>query len=177
MIKLWLFVEGRDEKRFIDGVFGSLLINKYGKYEFIEYPGLNLEQRMTLVRGFEAKGQNYIFLSDTDPYDCLLKKKEEIIRQIKAKKKPQISIVNFEIESWYLGGLCEEKCKQLRIPFVPDVEVINKEEFKKYAIKSGHSIKELKLIIIEKYDINIALQRSKSFSYFMRNYLNKRVLL
>jgi hypothetical protein len=78
-------------------------------------------------------------------------------------------IVVKEIESWYLAGLDEKACRELRIRCFDNTDSITKEDFKHIYSNSIHSRRpeiDFYLNIIENYDIDTAKKKNTTFRYF-----------
>ena len=84
--------------------------------------------------------------------------------------KIKIIVVVKEIESWYLAGLDNKVCKQLKIKNFPNTEKVTKEEFNSLIPKKFTSRIDFMLEILKNFSIEIAKKKNTSFRYFVEKY-------
>ena len=85
--------------------------------------------------------------------------------------KDKIIVVIKEIESWYLAGLDNEVCRQLKINNFADTDNVTKEKFNALIPKKFTSRIDFMLEILKNFSIEIAKQKNNSFRYFVEKYV------
>lgn len=110
---------------------------------------------------------DYIFAHDIDNTVSTTNKKIEIKHMLKNIDEDKIFIVIKEIESWYLAGLSNEKCKILKIPIVNNTDEITKESFNSMMPDNFDSRIAFMIEILKNFSIKIAIRKNKSFKYFI----------
>ena len=79
-------------------------------------------------------------------------------------------VVIKEIESWYLAGLDNEVCRQLKINNFADTDNVTKEKFNALIPKKFTSRIDFMSEILKYFSIEIAKQKNNSFQYFVEKY-------
>lgn len=130
---LFIFVEGPDDKRFIERVIEPRIADKIDETNYIEYE----EREKEWVKNMIARAASsdspeeleYIFLTDRNGSKSIEQKKKEIVDDYPEIDKNKIKVVVIEIESWYFAGLTKETCKELEIPYFQDTSDKDKQDF------------------------------------------------
>ena len=84
--------------------------------------------------------------------------------------KSKIIVVIKEIESWYLAGLDNKVCRQLKINNFADTDNVTKEKFNALIPKKFTSRIDFMSEILKYFSIEIAKQKNNSFQYFVEKY-------
>lgn len=165
---LFIFIEGKHDKIFVDHILLNYLLNKESILVYsIPYSNKSPSK---INREIKSKANNYLFLSDLDRNQtpCITSKKELKLNRYCNLDSNRIIIVKEEIESWFLAGIDSSinQFKHFNIP--PNTDLITKEDFDK--ILKEHSIDNKINFLIEvskDYNIELASKRNSSFNYFL----------
>lgn len=176
MNNLFIFVEGDDDKHFVEKILTKLFLSKLINIIPICYQKKrNIEIIKHIHRIRLTKNQDYILLSDFDfQYPCITSRKNKRINEFSNENYDcldldKIFIVKLEIESWYISGIDNslDQFKDFDIP--DDTENISKETFDNQLKNSQFSSKLDLLIEISKfYNYKLAISRNKSLKYFLK---------
>lgn len=169
--RLYVWVEGLDDKRFFEKVLIPSLKAQYEYVQIIEYAEMRKKEINNYIKSIKAmEGADYIFLADIDNFPCVTKRKEKIKSEYKNILSNKIIVVVKEIESWYLAGLNGQACKKMRIKNCSQTDSITKEKFNSLIPKKFTSRLNFMLEILARFSIDVAEQKNKSFKYFMAKY-------
>ena len=69
--KLYIWVEGDDDKRFFNGVIKSKFIKKYDSVEIVRYAHLKREKIDNFLKSIKAMSANYIYVADINNAPCV----------------------------------------------------------------------------------------------------------
>jgi len=173
--ELFIFVEGVDDKRFIDTIILPFL-DKKGNYSFIkviEYASLSHHAiRIILNTTTHKATQDYIFVCDmdgiTDPNASISKRKEkESEKYGNSLDIKKTFVVKEEIESWYYAGITTTKLTELELPFFQNTETLTKEEFEKMIPKTFISPNDFMVEILKEYVLDEGKEKNASLNYFI----------
>jgi len=167
---LFIFVEGDDDERFFNRILSPKLQEKYDSVKIIRYATMKREKVDNFIKSIKAMGANYIYLTDINDSPCIIAKKREIQSKYKNIDDDKVVIVVKEIESWYLAGLDDKACKQLKVNNFANTEYVTKEKFNVLIPKKFTSRIDFMSEILKHFSIEIAKQKNKSFRYFVENY-------
>ena len=167
---LFIFVEGNDDERFFNRILSPKLQEKYDTVMIIKYATMEKEKVNEFIKSIKAMGAEYIYVTDIDNSPCVTAKKEKIQKKHPNIGKDKIIVVIKEIESWYLAGLDNEVCKQLKIYNFTNTDNVTKEEFNDMIIKKFTSRIDSMLEILKNFSIEIAKRKNNSFRYFVENH-------
>ena len=168
MNTLFVFIEGKHDKIFVDYVLSDYL-SKEKSLSVCPIPYAK-KSPSTINRELKSKSDHYLFLSDLDSAEtpCISSKKDLRTKKYGNLDSNRIIIVKEEIESWFFAGI-DSKIGQFKNFNVPDdTDSITKEDFdemlNEYSIDNKNSF----LIEIGKnFNIKLAAQRNTSFKYFL----------
>ena len=171
--KLYIWVEGDDDKRFFNGVIKSKFIKKYDSVEIVRYAHLKREKIDNFLKSIKAMSANYIYVADINNAPCVTDKKEKIQKEFKNIDSDRIIVVIKEIESWYLAGSDDVISRKFGVRPFNITNTVTKEQFndmfsKKFASRIDFMIEILKCFSIEK-----AKEKNRSFRYFIEKYFCK----
>jgi len=167
---LFIWVEGDDDERFFNGILSPKLQRKYGTIKIIRYAKMKKEKVDNFIRSIKAMGAEYIYLTDINDSPCVTAKKEEMQKKYQNIDKDKIIVVIREIESWYLAGLDNKACKQLKIKNFANTDNVTKEKFNALIPERFTSRIDFMSEILKNFSIEIAKQKNNSFQYFVEKY-------
>ncbi|HEY9691855.1 MAG TPA: hypothetical protein V6D15_06605 [Oculatellaceae cyanobacterium] len=173
--RLFIWVEGRDDERFINQVICPLLNKKYNYIKIIKYAEETQIWRDNVFRSILQMQAEYIFVADINSAKCITDKKSKLQKLYKNLDANKIIVVSNEIESWYLSGLDESLYKKVGIStYHNNTEQITKEKFcglipKKFQKSQIDFMQE----ILNVFNVEIAQERNKSFKYFFDKYIKE----
>jgi len=168
---LFIWVEGDDDERFFNKILSPKFQKKYGTVKIIRYATMKKEKVDNFVRSIKAMGADYIYLTDINDSPCITAKKEETQSKYKNIDNDKMIVVIREIESWYLAGLDNKVCKQLKIDNFANTEYVTKEKFNALIPKKFISKIDFMSEILKNFSIEIAKRKNNSFRYFVENYV------
>lgn len=171
MDKVFIFVEGSNDMRFIENIIQPFFIDKKLINIFpIPYQQKKKKNIKKTISTYLAHNHNFIFLSDLDSdfYHCITSRKEKRQQEYSTLPLENIVIVKDEIESWYLAGI-EDSINEIYDINIPEnTENISKEDFEKILENSNVDSKIAFFNEIPKYyNIDLAIKRNNSLKYFI----------
>ena len=167
---LFIWVEGDDDERFFNKILSPKFQKKYGNVKIIKYAAMKKEKVDNFIRSIKAMRADYIYLTDINDSPCVTAKKEETQNKYPNIDKDKIIVVIKEIESWYLAGLDNKACKQLKIKNFTNTDNVTKEKFNALIPKKFTSRIDFMSEILKNFSIEIAKQKNNSFQYFVERY-------
>lgn len=178
MNDLFIFIEGVDDKRFVEWVLIDFFNeNKSIILHPIPYQNKPPIKTIKKIKQISAsENEDYIFLSDLDShsYECITSRKNKRIKEFHKKSysdldSKKIFIVIEEIESWYISGINTElsQFKDLTIP--ENTDEFTKEQLNELIENSDFPNRISFLMeIVKNYDLSLAIKRNTSFEYFIK---------
>lgn len=170
MNNIRIFVEGKDDKRFIDNILTPYVLSS-NKITVIP---IQYAQKIPIIvdkniQTLVAKNQDYIFLGDYDSSQiCITSKKDDFIEKFNHLDSDFIFIVKDEIESWFVSGIDTdlEEFSEFEIP--ENTEYVTKEMFDEMW-KNSHfdSRIDFMMEISKSFNFDLAISRNNSFRYFI----------
>lgn len=167
---LFIWVEGDDDERFFDKILKPKLQEKYDVVKIIRYAAMKRERVDNFIKNIKAMGADYIYLTDINDSPCITAKKGETQSKYKNIDNGKMIVVVKEVESWYLAGLDNNVCKQLKIGNFANTDNVTKEKFKALIPKEFTSRIDFMSEILKNFSIEIAKQKNNSFQYFVEKY-------
>jgi hypothetical protein len=167
---LYIIVEGNDDERFFDIILKPVFEERDIYVTLVKY-SKNWKKARRFIRSIQRRNVDYIYIEDIDNAPCITGRKQKIKEKIENIDEAKIIIVVKEIESWYLAGLDENACRQLRIPNLGTTDNIFKERFIGLKPKKFVSTIDFMLEILKFFDIETAKHKNESFRYFCGKYL------
>ena len=167
--KLFIWVEGPDDERFVSEIIKPILEKKYNLVQVRKYACSKREKVRNFLRSISVMG-DCIFLTDINRAPCVTKKKTDIARKFKNTNKDKIVVVIKEIESWYLAGLNEATSKKLKVSPPDTTNDVTKEQFNKLIPKRFESRIDFMVESLKYFSIKTAKTKNKSFKYFVTKY-------
>lgn len=166
--EIYFFVEGLDDERFIRMIVASLIDKKH-RCSLHQYSGMSKKKIKDFLNSIKAMNYaDYFFLRDINSSSCITKKKSDL-RDVYTNRldENRIIVVIKEIESWYLAGLDDKKCKELGIKPFRDTDSITKEQFNDIIPPKFDSRIDFMAEVLKRFSIETAKSKNKSFQYFM----------
>jgi len=168
--RLFIWVEGEDDKRFFEKIIEPKLRKKYNFAETRCYAALKKEKIDNFLKSIKAMGADYIYVTDINNSPCVTAKKQETQSKFRNIDKERIIVVIKEIESWYLAGLGNTEAERFKIPIFSVTDTITKEQFNSSIPKTFDSRIDFLLEILKIFSIEISKQKNRSFRHFMEEY-------
>ena len=165
--RLFIWVEGPDDKRFFDELIKPIFEKKYNLVEVREYAELKREKIDNFLRSIKAMNADYFYVTDINQAPCITAKKEKVRGKFKNLDEDRIIVVIKEIESWYLAGLDDANSRKFRISSFRKTDGITKEQFNVLIPKNFDSRIDFMFEILKCFSTEIAKQKNKSFRYFL----------
>lgn len=179
MTNLFVFVEGDDDKRFVE----MILIKFFSKHKTMYLTPIPYQKKPNIktikhIKKIQSTNGKYIFLSDLDShsYNCITSRKNKRINEFHHDEYEDLNpnnifIVVEEIESWYISGVNNslEQFKGITIP--QNTETFTKEELDELIENSKFTSKiDFLMEICNEYDFTLAVKRNNSFKYFLKKF-------
>ena len=76
--KLFIWVEGSDDKRFFEKVVRRLIDHKYDCVKVIPYSQMTKNKMKAWFRSISCMGADYIYVADRDDFPCVSSRKQSI---------------------------------------------------------------------------------------------------
>ena len=164
---LFVFVEGPDDERFINGIFGK------NNIKIIKYAVEKKEYINNYIRSVKSMPNcDYVIIGDID-LKSLDEKKREILLQFPACETDKIIVSIAEVESWYFAGLDEESAKRIKVKYTHNTEGITKERFEMLIPQKIGRINFM-IEILKKYNIDEAILRNNSLKFLVDYFVTKK---
>ena len=168
--ELYIIFEGNDDERFLKNIINPIL-EKRGTYPILVPRAKKWRKARQLISSLTRRNIDYIYMEDINHVPSIEAKKGKIIEKIENVDKEKIVIVVKEIESWYLAGLNDNVCKQLRIPSLRETDNVFKEHLINMKPKRFTSTIDFMWEILKCFDAETAKRKNESFRYFCGKYL------
>lgn len=169
--RLFILIEGNDDERFFNKVVKNKFENDYDLVMPWQYSQKTSRKIKSFIRSINAMGAEYIFAVDLhENMPCISEKKQEIMSRINNIDQNKVIVVKKEIEGWYLAGLDNACCMNLRIPTFSNTDNISKEQFKHLKPTRFESTIDFMKELLKRYSIIVAKQKNSSFRYFTEKY-------
>jgi len=166
--RLWVLLEGNDDERFFEKVVKPMFENTYDFVRSWRYAQKKSTKAKDFLRAIKSMGSDYFVWGDINSVPCVTAKRERLLGHYnQILDVENIIVVIREIESWYLAGLDDKNCKEFGIRTFKKTDNVTKEEFDKIIPKKFESRIDFMVEILKRFSIRTALQKNKSFSYFM----------
>jgi hypothetical protein len=172
--RLFIWVEGDDDKDFFERIIKPIFEKKYDWIAFIRYAQMPTKKRIKFLESIKSKSMNadYIYIADiNNQTPCVTLRKQKIHAELKNIDKDKIIVVIMEIENWYLAGLDDTNAKNLKIPIHVNTDTITKEQFNRL-IPKKFDRRDFMLEILNCFSIRVAKQKNRSFKYFVEKYIS-----
>ena len=172
MKNLFVFVEGKEDIVFVKRVLYNIFIQNSINIIPISYQRTRNHEVKNLIKTAKAD-HDYVLLSDLDShtYPCITSRKDQRIKELDGEiTSDKIIIVAEELESWCLAGIDTsiEEYNEFVIP--ESTDGITKEDFDKILSNTSFNKNKLLNFLSFNFDSDLAIQRNKSFKYFLEKY-------
>lgn len=165
-----IFVEGPDDEKFINMVFGEIINAIYGSYKIIRHSKMSNKKIRKYIQSIKANGMNYLFIADQDGNKS---KKDDILKKFSFLDVENVFISVYEIESWIIAGINNRLIKKYHISNIIDTQKIDKEKFNNMIPKNIYRNMFISEILNE-YNMQNAVDRNVSFKEFYEYLQNKK---
>lgn len=174
--RLFLWVEGADDKRFMENVVIPRFEEEYDFVKIIEYAKEKIEWRENFLRSIVCMEGDYIFFHDNDTV-CFITDKENLLNTHAQLDTEEVLIVIKEIESWYLAGVPQEFANEVGVSLPPRTDVVTKEQFNNLIPQTFDSRIDFMQEVLKHFDVVEAQRRNTSFEYFVNKHLASKGIL
>ncbi|MCK5564786.1 MAG: hypothetical protein KAJ07_06030 [Planctomycetes bacterium] len=167
--KLYFFVEGSDDTRFVENVLKPILSSRFDHLAVVEYA----QRPLKIIKSFlvsinSMQDSGYYYMRDINSSPCVTSKRDDIVSSFGNRiDENRIVIVIKEIEGWYLAGLDETAAKELGVKQFGTTDSMTKENLEHMMPTRFDSRKDFMIEILKRFDIDVAKQKNNSFNYFM----------
>jgi len=168
--RLFIWVEGEDDKRFFQSILEPKLWEKYDLVETRCYATLKKGKIDNFLKSIKAMEADYIYVTDINSFPCITAKKQETQSKLRNIEGDKIIVVIKQIKSWYLAGLGNKEAERFKIPIFSVTDTITKERFNELIPKEFGSRIDFMLEILKIFSIELATQKNRSFGYFIQKY-------
>ena len=168
--RLYVLVEGLDDKRFFEGIMKPLLEEKHDSVIVREYAQRRPLKVRKFIQAIKAMNDRYIFVADINEAPCVTARKHQVQGKFTSVDEDRVMVTIREIESWYLGGLDHTNCGKLGVPHTDTTDSITKEQFDAFIPKRFGSRKDFMLEILKCFSMETAKRKNKSLEYFVEKY-------
>jgi hypothetical protein len=169
--QLYILVEGLDDVRFFQRILQPLLEQRYSEVKILAYAKMKLHKVEQMVKSFKAMQADYIFVADNDQAPCVTAKKVKLQAKYTNLTTENIIITIEEIEGWYLAGLKQIDCEQLKFKHPGSTDSLTKEAFRTLQPKRFVSALDFMVELLKYFSVETARENNKAFSYFFQKYL------
>lgn len=164
---MWIFVEGSDDRRFVERVLRPVLEKRYDYLDIWEYAREHDQKTVGFLRSIDSMNADYLFLTDIDNSPCVTAKKEILAHRYgQVIQLARTVIVAQEIESWYMAGMDETACREFGIRDLLHTDNLTKEQFEGLS-PAKCSVVDFMDQILGRFQIEAAKGRNRSFGYLM----------
>ncbi len=171
--QLILFVEGKSDKLLLEDKITPLLERKYdhiGTWEYARVPKTKIADYLDKVK---KSGSDFLFVADLNGNPCVGRRKEKLTEIYPFLKGESIQIVVTVIEGWYLAGLDNDGCKELRIECLKTTDKVSEGQFDDIRKTTKMKDIDFRTEILKLFNTETAVTKNKSFAYFYDKYLKE----
>lgn len=170
--RLYIWVEGPDDRRFIERILKPRLQKYYDWIDIVEYAGMPDAKMDSYLHAIERIGDSvgiltdYLFMVDMDGAPCISGKRSAVVARYKRVLFQKVFVVVDEIESWYISGLSEANAAKFKLPTRGNADDFTKEHLLAVCNGLRQTPLEVRIEILKCFVWETALDRSASFRYF-----------
>ena len=167
--RMWVFVEGKDDRRFVNAVLRPILEEEYDFVDTWEYAQETPKKVIQFLRAMKSMKAGCLFLADIDDSPCVSAKRDVLGARFPQALEPADAVVVVrEIESWYMAGLDDETCQELGITGLSCTDDLTKEQFRTLIPKRfDGSVADFMIELLRAYRTEVARARNRPFCYLM----------
>lgn len=167
---VYVFLEGDKDEQFFNAVVRPILEQRYAVVVPWQYAQRSNDDVMRTLKSVKDGKADYLFLKDIDTCPCVTASRQNLARTYKKRIDPSWAVVVVkEIEGWYLAGLDDDSRREVGIS--PNrhrhTDDLTKEEFESLMPVKYDSIVEFMDEILNRFCIDTAQARNRSFCYLM----------
>src|SRR5579872_467359 len=162
---LFIWVEGPDDQRFFEMLIKPLFLGRYGTVDIRTYASMKDVLINKFIKSIKSMGADCVFVADQDVAPCPTKRKQKVIEKYKLLAASDILVVAHEIESWYLAGIEDSDCALFKCKPIKNTDSLSKENFNKLITSKQESRIVLMIEILNRYSIQVAIERNRSLCY------------
>jgi hypothetical protein len=166
---MWIFVEGRDDRRFASSVLLPLVAQRYDDVDTWEYAQEPPKKVIEFLRALRSMQADCLLLADIDNSPCVPAKKGILVEKFRQALEPADAIVVArEIESWYLAGVDDQACREFGIASPAHTDDLTKEQFRSLMPKRfNDSVADFMTTILTGFRVELARAKNRSFAYLV----------
>jgi len=168
--RLFIFIEGNDDERFFRHIVRPLFSGRYQSVELIMYACMKSTRVCKFIKSVSSLGHDFILVADIDEAPGVKAKKDVIRHRFCAVEDDDIMVIIKEIESWYLAGVDDHAANQLGMHPPRYTDRITKEDFNRRIPRIYTSRVAYMIDILNRFSINTAKKKNRSFRFFMKKY-------
>jgi len=168
---LYFLVEGNDDERFFKHIIKPLLINHYKQVKIWQHAQKPNDTKNRFLQSIKSMGSDYIYVVDLDDFKHVSEKKEMITKSLEQLNQDRIMVVIKEIEGWYLAGIDRYNSDKIGFTYLPDTNMIYKEDFNDLIPDRFNSRIDFMQEIIKSYSIETGKDKNDSLKYFFSRYI------
>lgn len=167
---IYVFLEGDKDERFFAAVMKPVLGQRYAAVIPWQYARRSKDDVIRALRSVREGKAHYLFMRDIDTRPCVTAGKQDVLKTYGKRIDPaQVVVVVKEIESWYLAGLDDESRQEFGIS--PNrhrhTDDLTKEQFEGLMPAKFDSVIDFMNGVLDRFQIEVAKGRNRSFCYLM----------
>lgn len=167
---IYVFIEGDKDERFFNALIRPILGQRYATVVLWQYAQRSKDDVNKALKNVRDRKADCLFLKDIDTCPCITARKQNLLTIYKTRIDLSWAVVVVrEIESWYLAGLDDESRQELGISVNRHrhTDDLTKELFENLMPPRFDSIVDFMEEILNRFRINTAKGRNRSFGYLM----------
>jgi hypothetical protein len=168
--RLFILVEGNDDQRFFSRVIRPLFLHEYTSVELISYASMKSAKVCRYIKGLTAMHYDFIVVADIDQEPTVHHKKKVLMARFCNLHPDRVMVIVKEIESWYLAGLDDHASAVIGVRRLEYTDFLTKELFNRWIPRQYNSRIAFMIECLQYFSIPVAMEKNKSFHYFMRHY-------
>jgi hypothetical protein len=168
--RLFILVEGNDDQRFFLRIIRPLFLPKYASVELISYASMKSAKVCRYIKGLTALQYDFIVVADIDQEPTVYHKKKVLMARFCNLHQDRVMVIVKEIESWYLAGLDDHDSAVIGVRRLEHTDFLTKEHFNRWIPRQFNSRIAFMAECLQLFSIPVAIEKNKSFHYFMRHY-------
>jgi hypothetical protein len=171
--RLFLFVEGDDDERFLRAVLKPRLDRQYDSVTLWQYAKQKSDKIRAFLRSVKAIKADYAFLADINRQPCVTARKRKLGDRLPELDEDKAVVVVMEIESWYMAGAEDSACERLGLRPSRSTDTLTKEQFDALIPKRFDSRVDFMAELLKCFSVEAAKERNHSFRYFVERHVDR----
>jgi hypothetical protein len=168
--RLFILVEGNDDQRFFSRIIRPLFLHEYASVELISYASMKSAKVCRYIKGLMALRYDFIVVADIDQEPTVHHKKKVLMARFCNLHPDRVMVIVKEIESWYLAGLDDHASTVIGVRRLEHTDFLTKEHFNRWIPRQYNSRIAFMVDCLQHFSIPVAIEKNKSFHYFIRHY-------